>query len=67
VLDFVSENASKNRLVCFCMGEQGRISRLLSPVFGAVFTFAALEQGGETAPGQISINEMRTAYSLLRQ
>jgi 3-dehydroquinate dehydratase type I len=67
VLDFVSEYASKKRLVCFCMGEQGRISRLLSPVFGAFFTFAALEQGSETAPGQISINEMRTAYSLLRQ
>jgi 3-dehydroquinate dehydratase type I len=67
VLDFVSKNADKNRLVCFCMGEQGRISRLLSPIFGAFFTFAALEQGSETAPGQISINEMRTAYSLLRQ
>ncbi|MDR2700290.1 MAG: type I 3-dehydroquinate dehydratase [Nitrososphaerota archaeon] len=66
-LDFVSENAAKMRLVCFCMGEQGRISRLLSPVFGAFFTFAALEQGRETAPGQISINDMRTAYSLLRQ
>lgn len=66
-LNFVSENAAKTKLVCFCMGEMGRISRLLSPVFGAFFTFAALEQGSETAPGQISINEMRTAYSLLRQ
>ncbi|MCL2642233.1 MAG: type I 3-dehydroquinate dehydratase [Candidatus Bathyarchaeota archaeon] len=68
VLNFVSENAGKTRLVCFCMGEQGRISRLFSPVFGAFFTFAALEQGSETARGQISINDMRVAYSsLLRQ
>ncbi|MCL1965697.1 MAG: type I 3-dehydroquinate dehydratase [Candidatus Bathyarchaeota archaeon] len=67
VLDFVSENAARTRLVCFCMGKYGRISRLLSPVFGAFFTFAALEQGSETAPGQISINEMRAVYSLLRQ
>ena len=66
VLKFISENAVKTRLVCFCMGEYGRISRLLSPIFGAFFTFAALEQGNETAPGQISINEMRSAYSLLR-
>ncbi len=66
-LNFVSENAAKTKLVCFCMGEQGRISRLLSPVFGAFFTFASVEQGSETALGQISINEMRTAYSLLRQ
>jgi 3-dehydroquinate dehydratase type I len=66
-LNFVSENAAKTHLVSFCMGEQGRISRLLSPVFGAFFTFAALEQGSETAPGQISINDMKAAYSLLRQ
>jgi 3-dehydroquinate dehydratase type I len=67
VLNFVSENASKTHLVCFCMGEQGKISRLFSPVFGAFFTFATLEYGSETALGQISINDMRTAYSLLRQ
>ncbi|MDR0797274.1 MAG: type I 3-dehydroquinate dehydratase [Nitrososphaerota archaeon] len=67
VLNFISENADKTRLVCFCMGEQGKISRLLSPVFGAFFTFAALTQGSETAPGQICINEMKTVYSLLRQ
>jgi 3-dehydroquinate dehydratase type I len=66
-LNFISENAAKTKLVCFCMGKQGKISRLLSPVFGAFFTFAALEAGSETALGQLSINEMRTAYSLLRQ
>jgi 3-dehydroquinate dehydratase type I len=66
VLNFVSENADKSQLVSFCMGEQGKVSRLLSPVFGAFFTFASLEQGSETAPGQISINDMRAAYSLLR-
>jgi 3-dehydroquinate dehydratase len=38
---------------------------LLSPLFGAFFTFASLEQGSETASGQMSIQEMRTAYELL--
>lgn len=66
-LNFISENAGKTKLVCFCMGEQGKVSRLLSPVFGAFFTFASLEEGSETAPGQISIREMKTAYSLLGQ
>jgi 3-dehydroquinate dehydratase type I len=65
VLDFVSSNSSKAKLVCFCMGEHGKISRLLSPVFGAFFTFACLESGNETAVGQISISEMKTAYTLL--
>ncbi len=47
------------------MGEHGKVSRLLSPLFGAFFTFASLEQGNETAAGQMSINEMRAAYALL--
>jgi 3-dehydroquinate dehydratase type I len=64
-LSFVSFASSKAKLICFCMGEHGKISRLLSPVFGAFFTFASLEQGNETAAGQMSINEMRTAYALL--
>ncbi len=65
VLSFVSSASSKAKLVCFCMGEQGKVSRLLSPMFGAFFTFASLENGSETAAGQMSIGEMRTAYDLL--
>ena len=65
LLGFVSFASSKTKLVCFCMGEHGKISRLLSPLFGADFTFASLEQGNETATGQMSINEMRSAYALL--
>ena len=66
-LNFVSANSSKANLVCFCMGELGKVSRLLSPMFGAYFTFASLEKGNETASGQMSIKEMKTAYKLLEQ
>jgi 3-dehydroquinate dehydratase type I len=65
VLSFVSFASTKAQLVCFCMGEHGKISRLLSPAFGAFFTFASLEKGKETATGQMSINEMHTVYDLL--
>jgi len=65
VLTFVSFASTKAKLVCFCMGEAGRISRLLSPAFGAYFTFASLDGGSETAQGQISIAEMRSAYKIL--
>lgn len=64
-LNFVSWASNKARLVCFCMGAQGKVSRLLSPLFGAYLTFASLEQGGETASGQMSVGEMRRAYALL--
>jgi 3-dehydroquinate dehydratase type I len=65
VLGFVSFASTKAKLVCFCMGEEGKVSRLLSPAFGAYFTFAALEHGSQTAPGQMSISEMQSAYKLL--
>jgi 3-dehydroquinate dehydratase type I len=64
-LSFVSFASSKAKLVCFCMGEHGKVSRLLSPLFGAFFTFASLETGNETAAGQMSVQEIRAAYALL--
>ncbi len=66
-LEFTSTESSRTKLVCFCMGKLGKISRLLSPLFGGFFTFAALEQGSETASGQITIQEMKAAYKLLGQ
>ena len=64
-LNFGSVASSKVKLVCFCMGEQGKVSRLLSPLFGAFFTFASLEQGRETASGQMNIQDMKSAYALM--
>ena len=65
VLNFVSSTSDKAKLVCFCMGEKGKTSRLLSPLFGAYFTFASLESGNETATGQMGITAMKTAYQIL--
>jgi 3-dehydroquinate dehydratase type I len=66
-LNFTSTASSKAKLVCLCMGELGKISRLLSPLFGGFFTFASLERGSETASGQMTIQEMKAAYELLGQ
>lgn len=65
VLNFVAAHSAKVKLVCFCMGEAGKVSRIISPMFGAFFTFASLEQGGETASGQMTIRDMRVFYDLL--
>ena len=64
-LNFMSTSSGKAKLVCFCMGEHGKVSRLLSPLFGGFFTFASLEQGSETASGQMTIQEMKATYKLL--
>jgi 3-dehydroquinate dehydratase type I len=66
-LKFTSTASSKAKLVCFCMGELGKVSRLLSPLFGGFFAFASLERGSETASGQMAIQEMKAAYELLGQ
>ncbi len=64
-LNFISAMPSRVKLVCFCMGESGKLSRLLSPMFGAFFTYASLEEGSETAKGQMTIEQMRATYNLL--
>jgi 3-dehydroquinate dehydratase-1 len=51
----------RKKLISFCMGEIGLISRLLCPVLGSPFTYASLEQE-KTAAGQISLKEMREFY-----
>lgn len=48
--------------IALCMGEAGLISRVLAKKFGAFLTFASLEAGGGTAPGQISVRDMRRLY-----
>ncbi len=46
-------------LVSFCMGETGRISRVACLAMGAFLTFASMDAGTETAPGQIPLRQFR--------
>jgi len=48
--------------IALCMGEAGIISRVLAKKFGAFLTFASLAKGAETAPGQVSIDDMKRVY-----
>lgn len=47
------------------MGKLGRISRVMGPYLGAEFTFAAPGKGGETAPGQLSYDQLRSIYKVI--
>jgi 3-dehydroquinate dehydratase/shikimate dehydrogenase len=49
-----------------CMGEQGVISRVLGVRAGAAFTFASVQPGEETAPGQIAARTLRSVYRIDR-
>jgi len=48
--------------IAFAMGEQGFISRVLTRKFGGYLTFAALRRGAESAPGQLTADELRFLY-----
>ena len=48
--------------IALCMGEAGLMSRVLAKKFGGFLTFAALESGGGTAPGQVSLADMKRLY-----
>ena len=54
--------SAKVPMISFCMGELGYISRILTSKFGGFLTFASLEKGKESAPGQLTVNELSKTY-----
>ena len=48
--------------IALCMGEAGLISRVLAKKFGAFLTFASLRDESATAPGQVTIADMKRLY-----
>lgn len=48
--------------IALCMGEAGIISRILAKKFGAFLTFACLGGDQATAPGQVSLQDMKHLY-----
>lgn len=65
ILSLLKTNRRNNSLVSFAMGKPGVWSRILSPFYGADFTYASLKRGLETAPGQPSISELRRIYETI--
>jgi len=65
-LQFVSQASKIKETICFCMGKQGILSRLLAPFFGGSFTYASIERGKEVAPGQMTVVETRRFYEMIK-
>ncbi|MCP4693255.1 MAG: shikimate dehydrogenase [Desulfobacterales bacterium] len=62
ILDLIEK--SDQDVIAICMGPKGEISRILAPLYGSFLTFASLETGRESAPGQIPAETMREVYRL---
>lgn len=64
MIKFLAREGDRHSLVGMCMGEQGTISRVLGVRAGSMFTFASAGVGQETAPGQITAQELRNVYRI---
>jgi 3-dehydroquinate dehydratase/shikimate dehydrogenase len=64
MIKFLARQGDRHSLVGMCMGEQGTISRVLGVRAGSVFTFGSAGAGQETAPGQITAQELRNVYRI---
>ena len=58
--------ARRQKIVAFCMGEKGKISRIFSPSLGAAWTYASLNQSRASAPGQLTVRELTDIWKTMR-
>ncbi len=55
----------KIRIVAFAMGPLGLPSRIFCPLVGGDFGYAAIQKGKESAPGQITVPELKKLYEMV--
>jgi len=56
----------RQKIVAFCMGEKGKPSRIFSPLLGAAWTYASLNQSRISAPGQLTARELTNIWKKMR-
>jgi 3-dehydroquinate dehydratase type I len=53
-------------IIAFCMGAAGKWSRVVAPYVGSFLTFAPFSKKGASAPGQLTVNEVRRLWKMLK-
>ncbi|EPZ7798013.1 type I 3-dehydroquinate dehydratase, partial [Shigella flexneri] len=61
----MQEQYADRPIITMSMAKTGVISRLVGEVFGSAATFGAVKKA--SAPGQISVNDLRTVLTILHQ
>lgn len=56
----------RQKIVAFCMGEKGKISRVISPFLGAAWTYASLNKDRSSAPGQLTVQELTEIWKKMK-
>jgi 3-dehydroquinate dehydratase-1 len=65
VLQLIKESPKK-KVVAFAIGAAGQLSRVLCPLIGGYYTYASIEEGRESAEGQLTVRELRKIYGMLK-
>jgi len=52
-------------IIAFSMGPAGKYSRVISPLLGGYLTFAVMAAGQESAPGQLTVQELLSIWGIL--
>ena len=58
--------SSEKDTIGICMGPKGVMTRVLGPIYGSYLTFASLGKGKSSAPGQLSIDDLRSMYKTMQ-
>jgi len=59
--------ARGREIIAFCMGPAGKWSRVVAPLMGSFLTFAPLTKKGASAPGQLTVNEVKRLWNMLKR
>ncbi len=59
-----ASNKEGRKLIAFCMGPYGQFSRVLSITMGSQITYSSIAPDKESAPSQMTLNEMNDIYRI---
>jgi 3-dehydroquinate dehydratase type I len=58
--------AAGKDVIAFCMGPWGKWSRIAAPLLGSWLTFAPFSKQGASAPGQLTVNDLKRVWNTLK-
>jgi 3-dehydroquinate dehydratase type I len=57
---------SGKEIIAFCMGPIGKWSRVVAPLMGSFLSFAPFSKSGASAPGQLTVNDLKKVWRTLK-
>jgi 3-dehydroquinate dehydratase type I len=53
-------------IIAFCMGPLGKWSRVAAPLMGSFLSFAPFSKSGASAPGQLTVNDLKKVWRTVK-